>query len=304
MTFRNQRRLHPLLVLFLAAVITAIPAAILAACLNLALWGYWIDRPSLDRRVLSAASLVTVTPVWPERQPDGSLELLPVAGPLGTPGWESGAYQGPGWYAQSHYPNEDDYYLLDFRALRTLEQTGKATRPLPALGPEQTKGLMALVRNAGVIVKEDPGYNQWQTGAFFYSGGLIYELLGEDGESLLLIALRGGEVSNDHRTYYELLFRRGPAGQPTLLSAHQFYFDVAGVEGMEFRPIFLTLLTLGLLVVMPTTLLVLAFRWMTHRARREAGQCPSCAYNLTGLAPGTPCPECGLGTPRPTVPAA
>ncbi len=27
--------------------------------------------------------------------------------------------------------------------------------------------------------------------------------------------------------------------------------------------------------------------------RRRAGRCPACAYDLRGLPPGTPCPECG-----------
>ncbi len=36
------------------------------------------------------------------------------------------------------------------------------------------------------------------------------------------------------------------------------------------------------------------------RFRREAWQCRACRYDLRGLAPGTPCPECG----RPARPIA
>jgi hypothetical protein len=40
----------------------------------------------------------------------------------------------------------------------------------------------------------------------------------------------------------------------------------------------------------PTT-----FAWRTHilRRRRHLHLCPSCRYDLRGLPPGTPCPECG-----------
>ncbi|CAG0949762.1 hypothetical protein PHYC_00134 [Phycisphaerales bacterium] len=32
--------------------------------------------------------------------------------------------------------------------------------------------------------------------------------------------------------------------------------------------------------------------WRRHWGRRR-GVCPACNYALTGLAPGSPCPECG-----------
>lgn len=47
-----------------------------------------------------------------------------------------------------------------------------------------------------------------------------------------------------------------------------------------------------LLVLLP----IVALAWhldLTALRRARAGHCPKCNYDLSGLPPGTPCPECG-----------
>jgi hypothetical protein len=40
--------------------------------------------------------------------------------------------------------------------------------------------------------------------------------------------------------------------------------------------------------------------WMSRGAARvKAGACPSCRYDLSGLPPGSPCPECAAEPPAP-----
>ena len=55
------------------------------------------------------------------------------------------------------------------------------------------------------------------------------------GRRLLFLGLTGGEESNDHHPYYELLFR-GQAGASDLSFARgqRFFYDVAGMEGFEW----------------------------------------------------------------------
>jgi len=51
-----------------------------------------------------------------------------------------------------------------------------------------------------------------------------------------------------------------------------------------------------LLVAIPTAL---AWRLDTLATRRaRVGMCPKCSYPRTGLAPSSPCPECGAAAPQ------
>ena len=80
----------------------------------------------------------------------------------------------------------------------------------------------------------------------------MVEAQGRDGRPLLFIGVRGGEVSNDHHPYYEFLFsNESSGGNLKLLSSQRFYYDVAGMEGMEW-PVFLMVFAfLGLIPTLP-----------------------------------------------------
>ena len=51
---------------------------------------------------------------------------------------------------------------------------------------------------------------------------------------------------------------------------------------------------------MPLAATLIPGGWLAIRHRRRSGCCPQCNYDLAGLEPGTPCPECGR-SPRPNV---
>ncbi|CAG1003492.1 hypothetical protein PHYC_03070 [Phycisphaerales bacterium] len=67
----------------------------------------------------------------------------------------------------------------------------------------------------------------------------------------------------------------------------RWWFDIGGA-GSTYRA-HIPLWCPTLLFATPAVLL-----WRSYlRARRVTNPCPKCNYPLTGLAPGSPCPECG-----------
>ena len=49
------------------------------------------------------------------------------------------------------------------------------------------------------------------------------------------------------------------------------------------------------ILLLLTTPLCLALWWPDLRRRIPPGHCPNCRYDLRGLPPNSPCPECGKG---------
>lgn len=51
------------------------------------------------------------------------------------------------------------------------------------------------------------------------------------GNQILVAALWGGEVSNDHRPYYEAAFTQSLTGELHLVRVRHYWWDFAGLEG-------------------------------------------------------------------------
>jgi hypothetical protein len=210
-------------------------------------WGYPFARPAIPevakaRRVLSVTSLRAVRQgarcaLEAETLPDLHQHLA----------------------SRRKYVDE----FPDLRALVALEDRGLLppdARPPAWLEPSI---LYQAVVDAGILVRGDPGYDL--AGCF---GGYAIELSLPSGKSRLLFTAGGPEVSNDHHPYYEVLFRREGTG---LIPERKriAFFDIAGIEGLEWPLLHGIFVTLCFLVTGATAVVLLIAkglaRWVERR---------------------------------------
>ncbi len=86
--------------------------------------------------------------------------------------------------------------------------------------------LYQTVLHTGLIVENEPGKD--------LNGVLVLTRIA-DGTELVFFGATGGEISNDHFPYYEMVFKKdSQTGQFHFLRGHRFFYDVAGVEGLEW----------------------------------------------------------------------
>lgn len=224
-------------------------------------WGYFLSRPDPDRRIFDATRVVSATPVYTFVGEDGTPRLA-VDAPQEGKGTSDRLLRGVDEGA------DDPYYDLDTRVQRVLLRRGLLPAPEGRqLAPERLESLYARLLATGRIdLGGYPGTMELD--------GVVIEAAGPKGEPLLFVGVRSGAVSNDHHAYYEFLFSDppgAPANSPPL-SVKKFYYDVAGIEGIEWPMFALAIGVVGAVIAVPLALLVMAVRrWRQHRRSGARG---------------------------------
>ena len=205
-------------------------------------WGYWMSPPPLDARVAGARRVVSATHVYPveaEGEAPARLEMSSIDHDVGP----------------SNEAELDREYPFRGRDLLALRKSG-AMPPQPASMPvARTETAYESLRGTGLLVA-----GEWGGGTEVEA--TIFELEGATGEPLLFISGNGRQVSNDHYPYYEFLFSNVNPAKPVLLSWRRFYYDVAGMEGLEWYVMLPFFGVLGVVIIIPMAVLVMAARRM------------------------------------------
>jgi hypothetical protein len=252
---------RPVFVLLTVATVVAGVAFVVAVGFSRYYWGYFLSRPAPDRRIVAATRLFSATGVHTTEDDDDTPRFV-----VDVPQNDLDSRQR--LLAGIDDGNADPYYDLDSRVPRALVKRGL----LPPAGrqqlpPETLARLYARLAATGRV--DFGGY----PGPMAFDG-VVIEAASPSGEPLLFVGVTSGAVSNDHHAYYEFLFDESPgrpAGSPPI-SVRKFYYDVAGMEGVEWPTITLVLGVLGGAVVLPITLLVMAVRrWREHRRSGAQG---------------------------------
>lgn len=198
---------------FLGVVALAIAGGAITSKLY---WGYFFTRPATDPRILGAARFLSVTEF------DSTLRTSDAPRSFGP---VEALWPQPRTFDPVRV-SEDPYYFGQYDVLAEAARRG----PLAQLpdNPAKLPEVLAALRREAVLVSPAPGYEGSD-----YLLGVLVEAEAPTGERWLYVAMHGGQVSNDHYPVYRLLFEDTAAGL-RLRSRSLYFYDVAGVEGLEW----------------------------------------------------------------------
>ncbi len=191
------------------------------------LWGYFMVRPDLLSEVGEIAPVKAVVPLKTASDASGKRTIVPdrdfsLADSMAT-------------------GKEDSYYCLSARILIELERRNL----LPAAPATTLDGLpefYSLIQTSSTLAKSSEGYDSSAE-----LKGILIDAADKSGGRLVFLGLTGGQLSNDHYPYYEMLFRgRKDARELSFVHDQRFFYDVAGMEGFEWNSILLFLSVPGI----------------------------------------------------------
>jgi hypothetical protein len=208
---------RPAVVYFSIAVGMVVFAFIASISISRAYWGYWFQRPALPHAINKITKITAVIPVATVTNAAGERAMVPDEIASLTK-------------ALSNVT--DPYYCLSQRILVELRRKNL----LPAVHQSSLSGLpelYPLIKSTGILARPDEGYVDSDILRGFVVDG--FDAL---GERLVFIGVTGWYVANDHRPYYELLFRAPDVDSALkFASSQRFFYDVAGIEGVEWYAI-------------------------------------------------------------------
>lgn len=205
-----------------------------AIWINREMWGYYVSRPAVDRRIVETRQIETITRVETDFDARGRVTFY------------DAQVSHVNTYNQ-HRLDEEDYYVLDGRVLRALKDRQALPVNSPGIPTGRLESLYQSLCDTGRLEEGEVGYPDAKK-----LSGIVVEAAGRDGRPLLFVGVRGREVSNDHYPYYEFLFTSDSLGASLkLLSFQRFYYDVAGIEGLEWTTFFSLFAFVGLVPTIP-----------------------------------------------------
>lgn len=192
-----------------------------------AYWGYFISRPALIGEVSEIAKIKAVISFGTELDGYGKYHAVP-----------------DNTYSLSDRLASGKKYGDDSLGERILVELDRRNL-LPAAFATTTDGLpelYQLIQGSGVLATSSPGYDSSAR-----LGGIAVDADDKAGNRILVLGLTGGQLSNDHYPYYEMVFHeQKAAGELSFARSQHFFYDAAGMEGFEWYVIMLYLSVPGI----------------------------------------------------------
>lgn len=212
--------------------VATLVAFIAAAVISKWYWGYAFSRPGIDPAAVDVERVTTFTVVETFEADEGvGMRRFDPSSP-----WLNYVPADPNAIAKIlTAARSDPYYNTTERVSAELIQSGAIFLRLPdATDLEQIERFYEQLRRSDVLVDSASGYRGEDR-----LNGILIEAERPDGTRILIASLKSGQVANDHYVYYELVFEPGDPYE--LISMTRFNYDLAGMEGMEWRGITLML---------------------------------------------------------------
>ena len=225
---RATRLRRPATAYGLVAVAMIVVAFLAAIGISKAYWGYFMAKPGL---LYEFADIEKVRAVVPFKVADATGQRTIVV---------DDSYSLSNRIAfGTKYPDDclDERILLELERRNLLPPALTLTRSgLPELYP--------MIHDSDVLANSSQGYD-----SLARLRGVLVDAIDKLGNRLVFLGLAGGQVSNDHYPYYELLFREQPSSSRLeFVRGQRFFYDAAGMEGFDWYVIWPLLIIPSILV--------------------------------------------------------
>jgi len=209
------------------AVLSIVCVAFLASIIfSKFYWGYFFHRPAVLAELKDVTRVMAITPVTTEQTSTGEYRFV-ISSDFSITD-------------QIVYAQKDPYYNLDERILVYLQEKRLLPEEIATSLASHTD-LYGLLSETGLLAKAQDSY----TSAGLLKG-VVVEARHTSGSELVFLSVTGGQVSNDHYPCYETVFEIDPrSGQLTFIRGQRFFFDMAGIEGLEWYVMWLVVSLIG-----------------------------------------------------------
>lgn len=241
-----------------AYLLAMLPVVLLAFSLGIGFskfyWGYYLFRPALLKEFRQIAQVAALVPVETSDATNAPPTLVHCG--------DFSLAEDLAYAVKNSYDDPVGRLLLALEQQRLLPAEFSAS--LSGLPP-----LLPLAQTSGLIAPSEDGYDSERS-----LRGIVVDAVDPAGARLVYLGLRGGQVSNDHYPYYELLFT-APAGSSDLkfVRGQRFFFDVAGIEGAEWYVMglgfSLVAIPLALVALMAAMALGRAIAWLLDKRKTQ-----------------------------------
>jgi hypothetical protein len=233
-SFRRPARAY-----FLAMLPVMLLAFFVAIGISKIYWGYFLSRPPVFAELKTIAAAPSIIPVATFDETNAlpyfvARQIQPLAEAL--------------QYAERNpYDDPEGRLLVALRDKHRLPEAFSTSL-------NDLSSLLPLARSSGLMVPADPGY----TGDRFL-GGYIADAVGPSGNRLVFLFLGGAQIANDHYPCYEMLFSSSPGSSDLkFVRGRRFFYDVAGVEGLEWPLMWIGFSLAGLPIAFVALIAVMA----------------------------------------------